>query len=427
LRNFRKRVAISIALLSLQAAAALAAEAPDQPLGVLDQPRPEYQAHGIALFDDWILYPSLAERVNYDNNVFRSLLIGGAPSDWFLESTPVLRVQHKTDTTALGFSGSLDNLAYARFHQLDLTDWTIAADGSVTFAQDDFSASAAASYGEYHEGFESAEVTRVLQQRSYTRYFRGHVDAVANYNPDNWRLSAGASYDSFDWQPTELVRQRDGGITSFSNKIRDESLANPFLRIGYQLTPDYQVFVRAVYDSRSFLSLPPPHLDRSSSGYRLDGGVALKIGKSVKGEVYGGYLRQDFAEPLLPDFSAIDYGAALDWYVAPTFTLHFNAARALSDVVLPGVSVTDDQSVRIGFDSELRHDLILQGFGAYTDSHYVGLNRTDHYPSAGVTLRYLINQYASAELSYVYTSRGSTLESTNFRDQILSAGLLLHI
>ena len=71
---------------------------------------------------------------------------------------------------------------------------------------------------------------RVLQQRSYTRYFRGHVVAVANYNPDNWRLSAGASYDSFDWQPTELVRQRDGGITSFSNRNRDESLANPFLR-----------------------------------------------------------------------------------------------------------------------------------------------------------------------------------------------------
>jgi len=147
----------------------------------------------------------------------------------------------------------------------------------------------------------------------------------------------------------------------------------------------------------------------------------------VKGEVYGGYLHQHFPDPLLPDFSAIDYGAALDWYVAPTFTVHFNAARALSDIVLPGVSVTDDQSVRLGFDSELRQDLILQGFAAYTDSHYVGVKRTDRYPSAGVTLRYLINQYASAELSYVYTSRGSTLESTNFRDQIFSAGLLLHI
>ncbi|MFL5238026.1 MAG: outer membrane beta-barrel protein, partial [Rhizomicrobium sp.] len=255
MRNFPKRVGISIALLALPAVAALAAEAPDQPLGVMEQPRPEYQAHGVALFDNWILLPSLAERVNYDNNVFRSLLIGGAPSDWFLESTPVVRVQRKTDTTAIGLSGGLDNLAYARFHQLDLTDWSISADGSVNLAHDDFSASGAASYGEYHEGFESAEVTRLLQQGTYTRYFRSHVDGVANYNPDNWRLSAGASYDSFDWQPTEL-RQRDGGITSFSNRNRDESLANPFLRAGYQLTPDYQVFVRAIYDSRSFLSLP---------------------------------------------------------------------------------------------------------------------------------------------------------------------------
>jgi hypothetical protein len=93
--------------------------------------------------------------------------------------------------------------------------------------------------------------------------------------------------------------------------------------------------------------------------------------------------------------------------------------------------VSDDQSFRLAADYEARHDVIVQAFAGYTNSRLIGsVSRTDQYPSAGLTVRYLINRYASTEFSYLYTSRHSTpnpFDTLNFRDQIFSAGLRLHI
>jgi hypothetical protein len=184
--------------------------------------------------------------------------------------------------------------------------------------------------------------------------------------------------------------------------------------------------MRALYDGRNF-----DHDVRSSTGGRIDAGLAFAPNKAWNGEVYLGWLHQEFKSPL-PDFSTIDYGAAIDWYPSDVLTFHFTASRAASDIVLPGFTVSDDQTFRLSADYEVRHDLIVQGAIGYTNSHLEGPSfaRTDQYPSAGVTVRYLIDRYASAEFGYLYSSRHSApnpFAVLNFRDQIFTAGLRLHI
>jgi hypothetical protein len=387
----------------------------------MDKPRPDYDAQGIALGGDWLLLPSLAATANYDDNVFR--VPDNASSDWYFETTPAVRLEHKFDGGTFALFGNTDTFNYLRFGRLNLTDWTLGADGKLTVRKA-LDVAVTGYYGEYHEDFSSADV--IGKQLTMTRYFRGHLDGIADYHAGEWHLLAGLLLDRFDWRPTTLI---DG--TRVDNADRNETLYGPNAKLAYDVAPGYQLFVKARYDGRNFDSTVDRFgFERSSSGYHVDGGVTLTVGKTLLGEVFAGWLQQNFAQRIskpLPDVAELDYGAELHWYATPTLTVHFAATRSLDDIILPGVSVADDQSLRLAADWEVRHNIILQGFAAYTDSRLIGVPRTDRYPSGGVTLRYLINRYASAELAWLHTGRNSTVQGVDFADDIVTAGLNLHI
>ncbi len=418
---------LTVALLYGGANTAVAQDAAAEPVlvAVMDQPRPDFDAKGIAI-GDWLFFPALAATANYDNNVFREP--HEKNSDWLFEATPSARLQHKMGSGVVEFFGDVDQFTYARYHQLDLTDWTAGANTKVT-SPDGFTAAATGYYGEYHESFESADIIgKHAEQRDQTRYFHGHLEALLDWQVDNWGVSGGGTFDRLSWKPTNFTNGKQ-----VPNTDRDEVLASPYLKLSYRAAKGVQVFVRGLYDSRDFdQAVDRSGYERSSQGYHLQGGLALALGNAIKGEVFAGWLRQDFAlQPAklspLPDVSELDYGAMLDWYTAPNLTFHLAASRTLSDIILPGVSVSDDQSVRLGADWQPLHNVIVQGFGAYTRSSLIGSNRTDEYPTAGITVRFLINRYASLQGSYFYNARQSTAEGVDYRDQLLSVGINLHI
>src|SRR5262249_9005525 len=123
-----------------------------EPRCVMDLPRPDYDAQRIALCGLMPL-PSLSEATSYAGYAYR--LPHEEKADWFFETTPIVRVDRKWDTTQLGFSANADNFTYTRLKHLGLTDWTIAANGQTALLPA-LAVTASAYYGEYHEGFESA-------------------------------------------------------------------------------------------------------------------------------------------------------------------------------------------------------------------------------------------------------------------------------
>jgi hypothetical protein len=391
-----------------------------EPVGVMDQPRADYDAQGLAI-GDWMFFPALIATANYDDNIFR--LPRGNNSDWFVETTPIARLQRSMGNSQFSISANADNFTYGRLDRLNLTDWTLGADGQTTIGKS-LTAAASGYYGEYHEGFESADI--LGSQSAPTRFFRGHAESVVNYQPGDWALTAGASFDTYSWNPTTLL---DG--THIGNEDRDESLFAPYMRVSYDFTRGYQLFARASYDRRDFAQAVDRFgFQRSSSGYHLDGGLAIALDTSWRGEAFAGYLRQNFsrngAAPL-PEISALDYGADVIWYASPALTMHVIASRSLSDIIFPGVAVSDDQSIRLSADWQPRKDIIVQGSAAFTDSQLLGIPRTDRYPSAALIVRYLINRFASAQVGYYYTSRRSDAPQVDFEDESISVGFNLHI
>lgn len=393
-----------------------------QDVGVLDRARPEYDAKGIPM-GGFRLFPVLDVTGNYDDNIFRQ---PAGLSDYFFSIAPSARLQSQWGRHFVELYSGLNYFAYTDHTEQNLVDWNVGGDGRLDISRAAM-VRANAWYGYLHETWSSPN-NIVGFQASPNRYFQTHVEASGVLQPNRLGFGLGGSYDRFNWQNTPRL----GGGFLF-NPDRNEDTYQGYAKVFYDFSPGYSAFVRANYETRQFdMKLDRSGLDRSSHGYRVQGGVNLQITHLVSGELYLGYLDQTFAKngaATLRGVAGLDYGAQLDWYALPVLTVHLSGNRQLVDVVLAGVSVADNKNVSVSADYEFRPNIILQARASYTSSRYVGQPFTDNYPGAGVGVRYLINRYVSADVNYNYSERSvdAARSAARYTDNTVSAGLTFHL
>jgi len=416
--NFRKYLSIYAGVIAglLMLSTGLASA---QAVGVLDRDRPAYDPKGIPL-GGFRLYPKLNFDTGFDDNVFR---LATGQSDWYFRETPTVRLQSQWGQHLLEFFGGIDNYNYSRFSSLDLTDWNVGG-----AARYDIMRGAAiavtSTYGEYHEPLYSPNT--VGNQISPNKYHKEHSEITGSYQPNRIGLGAGVSLDRLTYASAPLL---GGGL--LNNADRNEDQYQAYVRGFYDFSPGYTAFVKASYDGRTFEQyFDRSGFHRSSNGFKVDGGVDLQISNLIDGEVYAGYLEQHYAQNVpkpLNNIAGLDFGGQLNWYPTPILTVHLSAAHLVSDVVISGVSASRDEAGKLSADYELGYNLIAQAYGAYTHSHLQGSSRSDNYPSAGINLRYLMNEYLSADLGYDYGERSSNLASANYQDNTVTLRLTGHI
>jgi hypothetical protein len=392
----------------------------EQDLGVLDRARPAYDAKGISL-GGFRLFPSLDAITSYDDNVFK---LPDAKSDYFFTIAPTARLKSQWGRHSFEIYSGLNYYAYTKFTDENLTDWNVGADGRLDISRGAV-LTANAFFGELHELW-SAPNNVAGFQKSPNRYYQTHLDMAGAYQPNRLGLGLGGSMDHVSWTDTPKI---GGGF--LTNNDRNQVEYQAYAKIFYDFSPGYSAFVRATYDARDFArKLDRGGLDRTSHGYHVNTGLDMQITHLVRGEVFVGYLEQRFTQNAahpLANISGIDFGAQLDWFVSPVVTVHVMGSRQLADVVLAGTSMADNRSVSVSADYEFRPNIILQAHASYTDSRYVGSSRTDTYPGAGVGLKYLLNEYLSANLNYNYSLRSTSIAAAKYTDNTVSIGLTLHL
>jgi hypothetical protein len=397
-----------------------------QDVGVMDRPRPAYDAKGIPL-GGFRLFPTLDLDASYDDNVFR---LPTAQSDYFFTISPALRLQSQWGRHFFEIYGGLNDYQYMTFSGENLIDWKVGADGRLDISRAAM-VSANVFYGEFHELWSSPNSFTIPNATGYqsspNRYYQTHADIQTAYQPNRLGIGFGASYDHYNWLATPAF----GGGTLY-NTDRNEDEYQGYAKLFYDFSPGYSGFVKASYDDRHFDHLyDRSGLDRSSHGYRFDGGLDMQLTHLLAGELFVGYLDQSFAQNVptpLPDVSGLDYGAQLDWYASPVLTVHLSGSRQLADVIIDNASVADNKSVALSADYEFRRNIIVQGRVFYTDSRFVGTTRDDTYPGAGIGVIYLLNRYMSANLNYNYSERSTNgYPEFNFTDDTVSVGLTLHL
>jgi hypothetical protein len=382
---------------------------------VMSRPRPEYDPLGVRV-GTFVLYPKMELSATYDDNVYRTQ--NALVDDTFITISPTFRLESQWSRHMLEVYGGLNDYQYTSQTSLDVADWNLGADGryDVSGAASLF---ANGSIAEQHESLSSPNV--VGFQKTPTRFYDGHAEFNASYQPNRLGFSAEGAFDRFYYLNTPLF---GGGLQN--NKDRNFNEYQASAKAYYDFSPGYSGFLRVAYDSRDFEQyLDRTGVHRSSIGYRVDGGVDLQISHLVDGELYVGYLTQKFTAPLR-DVDGVDFSARLNWLATPLLTVHLNAARILTQVILAGASVSDDKSVGISADYELLRNVILQAHATYVDSTYPGITRHDESPDLGFGAKYFLNRNLSVDFKYDYSERATNLVGARFQDHQVMIGLNIY-
>src|SRR6185369_10912789 len=132
-----------------------------------------------------------------------------------------------------------------------------------------------------------------------------------------------------------FVRFNNGTIagTTVSQDYRNGAIASIPVRVGYVVAPLTSVFVEASANHRDF------RVDSfDSSGYRVVGGALFEPGPGsrIKGEIFGGYMYQDYRGFGFQNVSTFTYGSSLAFLLRPDLTAVLEGRRDAREASLSG-------------------------------------------------------------------------------------------
>ncbi len=380
-------------------------------MGVLDRTRPEYDAAGIPV-GGLTLFPTLALDVTGDTNIYRAPV---STSDAVWTISPRLDLRSNWDSNAVQLFSQLDHYAYQNNDTESRTNWIVGGDGRLDIAPGSF-LNSAASYFDTHEARTSPDLS--LQALSPTHYKRVHAEGTATGQFSLFTLSAMATYDRFDFDPTKLI-----GGGSIDNGDRDRNVYEVTGKAAYELAPDQALFVQFTYDKRDFdMLLDRNGFDRNSDGYRIDGGASMMVTPLIRATAYAGLLQQNHAAPL-SDTTTMDFNAKIDWFATELLTAHLTASRIIDDTTIAGASSVDVRHVGVSADYEFLRQFIIQPFVNYYDEKFDGITRDDRITAAGFEAKYLLSHNFALYAGYTYQQRTTNATGRDYNDSMVTLGV----
>ena len=228
----------------LVAAAALALAAPahagrGQPVGVIDRPRPDYDAKGLPL-GGFRLRPALDVGASYDDNVYRTAT--AKESDVFFTINPSFDLKSDWSRHLIELAGSLTRYQYDAKSSESRTDWYVAGNGRLDISRAT-ALEGGAFYNVLHEPRYSPDQPGGAAEP--TQYAILHAGSTLSYRPSRFGLALGGSYDRYTYDPTKLI----GGGT-FNNNDRNRDRYRATAKASYEFSPGYAMFLRGSYDTR---------------------------------------------------------------------------------------------------------------------------------------------------------------------------------
>ena len=412
-----KSAALALAALAVGAPLAFASDLVDVtptppalrgPVGVLDRPRPAYDAAGIR-YGNWLFLPELLSSVTFDDNLFATRI--NRKSAVVSRFIPSVRVQGDFGPTQVGAYVKAEGRLYSRFSQLNSIAPS-AGIGVKSEIQRDLIVQARADYA-YR--VEDPDVTRVFTGtpgsiNSFVRYHDTNVSGSINKSFGPLFVSTGAIFQNLNY---DNARDVFGNVVN--QNFRNANLTTWTTRAGYEVGPGLRVFVEPSVNWRDYFN----YKTFNSTGFKIVGGVSSEITRLVRGEVYGGYIEQNY-DRYFGKVASYTVGAKVIWYPTNLLTFSVDVDRAIQEsglVTYNGTfgSPVISTAVASRVDYELLRNLILSGRFIYRNYKYVRDPRVDDLYTGGATATYLFNRNFRASLDYAYTDGESNAVNARFK------------
>jgi hypothetical protein len=381
-------------------------------LGVLQQHADANLAPGLRV-GSMLVAPSLGVAGAFDSNVF------AAPNreraDVFASLLPALDVESDWPVHALGLRAQGEFRRYASLSRENVANASLAGTGRIDLAPNAYLL-AGGGYQLLHEDRGALVQVQGVQPTQFT-VASGKAGIVIEPAPMGLRLDA--TVDSYSYNNVSLF---GGAVVRQTARDRIVYALQP--RISYQVLPEYNAFLRATVNRRQYNSTREPDgLDRSSTGSGASIGSAFELPRFAAGEVYFGFLSQNYDSRTAKQVIAVDFGGNLEWRPWEPTSLRFTLNRTVEESAVLGSAGYLQTALRLGVEHEVMPRVVVLGSVGYINADFTGPPGSSNLYQATIGARYALAGNLSAGLEYDVGHRASSATLPNYTRHIIELRL----
>lgn len=391
---------------------ALSQGSPDPNVTILERPRPDYDPLGVRA-GGFLVLPSLTLTETYDDNIFAD--DSGEIDDFITVISPRVSAVSNFVRHRLGATVGADVGLYLDEGDENYQDVFGEIDGRLDIRRSTF-LDVDAGIGQFHEERDDPEDVNGTEPTEYLRY-GGQLALNHTINRLFGRLTGRVNVFDFDDVPAA------GGGT-INNDDRDRTDYDALLRLGYIVSPRFNVFTEGRYtiEDRD-QDVDDQGFDRDSDGWEARAGAAIDLTAVLFGEAFVGYRKETFDEPSFDDVDGFSFGVDLTWNPTTLTTLVLSGSSDIESTTQNGASGNFESAIGLAVDHELLRNLLVGGRFGYERDDFEGIDRVDNTFDVGASVTYLINRYLSVEGAYLFSDRSSDQGSAEYTRNRITLGL----
>jgi len=403
-RSIRICASLILVLLNLGAAQGVAQNIAHHET-VANRARPAFDPLGVRL-GGFLLFPALDIEVAHNSNVFA--VESPEEDDLVTRVKPKLSLESGWSRHGLILAADADIGRYNEFGNLDFDDYAISAEGRVDLR--DSQLVALVQHDRAHRW--RTDQNEPINAINPTEFTIDTFDLAYTYRPNRLIVRPRVTLDRFDFDDTRTTT----GVINNDDQDRDVTTAD--LRLGYNVSADYALFLQGGIDSVDYdEQFDNEGFERSSEGYNVVFGSILGFSDITFGEAFVGYRSRDYDDPRYQTIDGPTFGIDLTWNVSGLTTVNGFGSQRIDPTTIIGAAGIDTTTLGVNVDHELLRNLILGLTFSTSTEDFDGIDREDDILHFRLHGNYLMNRYLSLKFGYDYQKRdNSGADAPVFRD-----------
>jgi hypothetical protein len=379
---------------------------------VTTRAHPETDAQGITA-GSWVILPTVGVEEKWNDNIYatnNTANNGGVVSDYITTVTPDVVIRSNWSNGLVVLDANSSNGFYASHTTENFNDYSFSANGRLDITRTQY---IAVRGGYYHEHEDRTSPNNDFGTKPTTY---GLADGQVEYYNKLNRLSVTLDGQVTNYDYTD-VPNAAGGFIPNTDRSRDEYSGTA--RVGYELQPLLEAFVKGEYSDRSYdHKIATDGYERSSTGYSLLAGVAMDFGGVTFGEIGVGYMSRDYDDARFGTVSGFTANASVTWNVTPLTTLKLAGQRTIEETITFASPGFIGNVGTFTVDHELLRNLLLNGFARVSYNEYQDVGRNDTVVGGGAGATYLLNRYANVSVNFSHTNQDSSSSILNYTQNL---------
>lgn len=370
----------------------------DRNVAVAERPKPEYDALPVRA-GAFIFSPLIAATLEYNDNIYAAS--AGKVSDGIVHIQPGVTVVSDWSRNRISAFARLNSSFYFDHSSEDTNNYAVGAAGRLDGAHD--------------LGFAGgASFERDTQPRTSEASPKGAAHPVQYDVADTWiegakqfgrlRLTARGSVDDYSYDNAATPT----GVPIYE-KDQDHTTAVGAFKAEYAYLPDTSFLASFVLNHREYRDASPGEASRTSSGYEATVGTDFDFSHLARGEIYVGYLEQDYDnDAVFKNVSGLALRGKVQYFPTQLTTVTLSGSRSVQDSGIIDVGGFFANSATLQVDHELLRNLVISAVVSFTEDDYSNYSRTDKIETEQIGAAYLMNRAVSLNLTYAHLNQSST-------------------